>query len=202
MPSAHTAVLVVEDDAIVRSWVREALRAGTYRIAGEASTAAEAEELIRRRHYDVLLVDQFLPDKLGTELVRAVRRSGDERPAVLMTARPHPGLNETAREAGAQASLVKSSNIDRFVEVLDSVLDGRGIFDAGHPRRPEGEAPLAPRECEVLALVAAGRTNRQVAADLGISGETVKTLLERAYTKLGVHRRAEAVLEARRRGVV
>ncbi len=54
----------------------------------------------------------------------------------------------------------------------------------------------------MIRLVAEGKTNRQVAADLGIGEETVKTLLERAYTKLGANRRADAVLEARRRGVV
>jgi DNA-binding NarL/FixJ family response regulator len=203
MPSAENiAVLVVEDDSIVRSWVRLSLRGTELRVAGEAGSAQEAEELVGRRHCDVLLVDQHLPDRLGTELVRRLRRTGVELPVVLMTASAEEGLNETAREAGVQASVVKSSDPERLIEVIRSVLAGEGVFDVAHPRRPKGQATLAPREQETLALIAAGRTNREAAAQLGISDETVKTLLERAYAKLGVRRRAEAVLEARRRGLV
>lgn len=203
MPSAENiAVLVVEDDSIVRSWVRLSLRDSELRVAGEAVSAQEAEDLVGRRHCDVLLVDQHLPDRLGTELVRRLRRTGVEQPVVLMTASAEQGLNEAAREAGAQASVVKSSDPERLIGVIRGALAGEGVFDAAHPRRPEGQATLAPREQEALALIAAGRTNREAAAQLGISGETVKTLLERAYVKLGVRRRAEAVLEARRRGLV
>lgn len=193
---------MIEDDAIVRSWVRAALRGSSYRIAGEAGTAAEALELVANRHADLLLVDQHLPDQLGTEFVRDLRRCGNMVPVVLMTANAERGLNELAREAGADASVVKSSDAAHLVEALDAVSSGTDLFDAAHPRRPETEAPLAPREREVIGLAALGLTNREIAARLGISGETVKTLLERAYAKLGAHRRAEAVLEARRRGIV
>lgn len=203
MPSAENiAVLVVEDDSIVRSWVRLSLRGSEVRVAGEASTAREAEELVGRRRCDVLLVDQHLPDRLGTELVRRLRRKGVEQPVVLMTASAERGLNEVAQEAGAQASVVKSSDPERLLDVIRSALAGVGVFDAAHPRRPKGQVSLTPREQEALALIARGSTNREAAAQLGISGETVKTLLERAYAKLGVRRRTEAVLEARRRGLV
>jgi DNA-binding NarL/FixJ family response regulator len=202
MSPNYTAVIVIEDDAIVRSWVREALRDSAFRIAGEAGSAAEADELIERRQADLLLLDQHLPDKLGTEFVRDLRRRGDRIPVVLMTASAEQGLNELAREAGAQASVVKSSDPERLVELLDAVSSGGSVFDTSHPRRPETEAPLAPREREVIALAAQGLTNKEVAARLGISGETVKTLLERAYTKLGARRRADAVMEAQRRGIV
>lgn len=203
MPSAENiAVLVVEDDSIVRSWVRLCVRDTELRVAGEARSAQEAEELVGRRHCDVLLVDQHLPDRLGTELVRSLRRQGVDLPVVLMTASAEQGLNEAAREAGAQASVIKSSDPERLLAVIRDALAGGGVFDAAHPRRPEGQATLAPREQQVIVLVAAGKTNREAAAQLGISDETVKTLLERAYKKLGVRRRAEAVLEARRRGLV
>jgi DNA-binding NarL/FixJ family response regulator len=200
--SPSVSVIVIEDDAIVRSWVREALRESAYRIAGEAETAIEAAELVGRRHADLLLVDQHLPDQLGTEFVRDLRRRGDGIPVVLMTASAEQGLNEVAREAGAQASVVKSSEVERLIEVLDAVSSGGVLFDAAHPRRPDDEAPLAPREREAIGLAAQGLTNKEIAIGLGISAETVKTLLERAFVKLGAHRRAEAVLEARRRGIV
>ena len=203
MPSADTiGVLVVEDDSIVRSWVRLSLRDSDLRVAGEARSAGEAEELVGRRHCDVLLIDQHLPDRLGTQLVRRLRTRGVELPVVLMTASAEQGLNETAREVGVQASVVKTADPDRLMNVIRSALAGESIFDAAHPRRPDGQSSLAPREQQALALVARGKTNREAARALGISDETVKTLLERAYGKLGVRRRAEAVLEARRRGLV
>ena len=202
-PEQEISVLVVDDDAIVRDWVRQALTGTEFRIAGEAGTSAEALELLRRRRADVLLTDHWLPDdQLGTELVRVFRREGVKLPVVLMTAHPERGLNESAREVGIQASIVKSSDPSGLVSALRSVIEGRGFFDPQHPKRKEGEAPLAPRERDVIKLVAEGMTNRQVAANLGIGEETVKTLLERAYTKLGANRRADAVLEARRRGFV
>ncbi len=193
---------MVEDDAIVRDWVRLALEGSEFRVAGEAGAASEALALIERRRVDLVLVDQNLPDQLGTDVVRAMRRGGTQAPAVLMTASVQRGLNETAREAGVQASVVKSSDPERLLVALRSALQGDELFDAAHPKRRQGEAPLAPRERDVIRLVAEGNTNKQIAAALGIGDETVKTLLERTYAKLGVKRRAEAVLEAKRRGIV
>lgn len=196
------AILVVEDDSIVRAWLRTAFQDTEFRVAGEASTPTEALEMARRRHADILLVDHKLDDELGTDLVRELRREGQMMPAVLMTADPMRGLNETAREAGIQGSIVKTGDPEQLLSVLRAVVAGRGYFDPLHPRRREGEAALAPRERDVIRLVAEGKTNREAADALGIGEESVKTMLERAYTKLGAHRRAEAVLEARRRGIV
>jgi DNA-binding NarL/FixJ family response regulator len=195
-------VLLVEDDAIVRDWVRAALEGTEFTLAGETGAAAEALALAGRRRIDLLLVDQHLPDQLGTEVVREFRRTGASVPAVLMTASSQAGLNETAREAGVQASVLKSSDRNRFLDVLRSAVRGEELFDTGHPRRAKGQAPLAPRERQTIRLVALGKTNREIARELGIGEETVKTLLERSYMKLGVKRRAEAVLEARRRGIL
>jgi DNA-binding NarL/FixJ family response regulator len=196
------AVLVVEDDSIVRDWLRLAFRQSEFRIAGEAATPAEAREMAKRRHADVMLIDQRLDTELGTDLVRVLRKEGNSAPAVLMTADPLRGLNETAREAGIQGSIVKTADRGQLLAVLRSVLAGDGYFDPAHPKRKEGEAALAPRERDVIRLVAEGKTNKETAVVLGIGEESVKTMLERAYIKLGAHRRAEAVLEARRRGIV
>jgi DNA-binding NarL/FixJ family response regulator len=196
------AVLVVEDDSIVRDWLRTAFRGTEFRVAGEAATSAEALEMAARRHADLLLVDHRLDTELGTDLVRSLRKEGNAAPAVLMTADPLRGLNETAREAGIQGSIVKTADREQLLAVLRSVLEGRGYYDPAHPKRRDGEAALAPRERDVIRLVAAGKTNKEAARELGIGEESVKTMLERAYTKLGAHRRAEAVLEARRRGIV
>jgi len=204
MSAARTpfAVLVIEDDPIVRDWLRKAFLGSEFRIAGEAASVADAREVAARRHVDLLLVDQRLDTELGTDLVRALRQDGNEAPAVLMTADPLRGLNETARESGIQASIVKTADHEHLLGVLRSVVGGNGYYDPAHPRRRDGEAALAPRERDVMRLVGRGMTNREVAGELGIGEESVKTMLERAYVKLGAHRRAEAVLEARRRGIL
>src|SRR5713101_2456981 len=96
------SVLVIEDDAMVSGWVRLALEDSRMRIAGVATSSAEALELAMRRRIDVLLVDYRLPDGRGTELVRDLRRRGIAVPAVFMTAKTERRCNEAAREAGAQ----------------------------------------------------------------------------------------------------
>lgn len=198
----EVAVLLVEDDAIVRAWVRLALAESEFRIAGEASTAEEALELAGRRAPALLLVDHNLPDGTGTELVRTLRERGSLVPAVLMTAGATGGLNEAAREAGVQGTVVKSGRGDELLRALRTVLEGRSTFDPRHPKRTPAQSPLTPRERDVLRLVAAGGTNAEVAAQLGLGDETVKTLLGRIFLKLGVRRRAEAVAVAHRAGLL
>jgi DNA-binding NarL/FixJ family response regulator len=198
----ETRLLLVEDDSMVRGWVRLALEGTEFRLVGEASSAAEALELADRRRPDVLLCDFRLPDGKGTEIVRELRRRGDDAPAVLMTANLEPGLNEAAREAGAQATVLKSGRIDELLTALRSAVEGDDAFDSRHPRRAPGRAALSPREREVVRLVAAGETNKEIAAKLEIGDETVKTLLARTFAKLGVRRRAEAVSAAHELGLL
>ena len=202
MSEAGVSVLLVEDDSMVRGWVRLALKESEFWLAGEASTAAEALELVRRRRPDLLLVDHRLPDGVGTEYVRDLRRQGIDIPAVVMTANAERGFNETARDAGAQGSVLKSGKVDELLGALHAALAGEPAFDPRHPRRLPGRAALSPREREVLRLVAEGATNREIAAALGVGDETVKTLLARTFVKLGVRRRAEAVSAAYSRGLL
>src|SRR5919197_754343 len=194
------SVLLVEDDAMVRSWVRLSLRASEFRVTAEASSAVEALELLNAVEPDFLLVDYHLPDHRGTELVRELRRRGGAAHAVLMTANHERGFNELARDAGAQGSVLKTGSPIELLEALRTVLAGRDAFDPRHPRRDPGRAALSPREREVLALVADGATNAEIAKELGIGVETVKTLLGRTFSKLGVQRRAQAVAAAHERG--
>lgn len=196
MSDAELSLLLVEDDAMVSGWVRMALDDSNIRIAGVAAAAAEAFALAERRHVDLLLVDYRLPDGRGTELVRDLRRRGISAPAVLMTANEEIGFNEAAREAGAQGTVLKTGSADELIQALRRVHLGQPAFDPRHPQRLAGRAALSPREREVLRLVASGSTNRQIAEQLGVGGETVKTLLARTFAKLGVRRRAEAVSAA------
>jgi DNA-binding NarL/FixJ family response regulator len=196
------SVMLVEDDSMVRGWVRLALEGTEFRIAGEASNAEEAFDLFERRQPDVLLVDHNLAGAVGTEFIRELRQRGTRTPAILMTANPQRGFNEAARDAGAQGSVLKTGKIDELLTALRTVLNGELAFDPRHPVRAPGRAALSRREREVLRLVAAGSTNREIAANLGVSDETVKTLLSRTFAKLGVRKRAEAVSAAHKLGLL
>jgi DNA-binding NarL/FixJ family response regulator len=119
-----------------------------------------------------------------------------------MTANLEEGFNETAREAGAQATVLKSGRVDELLAALRAAIEGDDAFDSRHPRRAPGRAALSPREREILRLVAGGATNREIASKLEVGDETVKTLLARTFAKLGVRRRAEAVSAAYSRGLL
>jgi DNA-binding NarL/FixJ family response regulator len=202
LSTVEHAILVIEDDSMVRGWVRLALEDSEFRVAGEASGAEDALSLARSRRPDVLLVDYRLVGATGTEVVRSLRLQGVKAPAILMTASPQRGLNEEAREAGAQGSVLKTGRLDELLATLRAVAGGQPSFDPRHPRRAAGRGALSPREREVLALVARGATNREIAAELEVHDETVKTLLSRTFAKLGVRRRAEAVSAAHDKGLL
>jgi DNA-binding NarL/FixJ family response regulator len=195
-------VLVIDDDAMARSWIQLALEGSEFAVTGAASSAGETLDLIERRRPQLLLVDYRLPDTVGTELLRDLRQQGIATPAVLMTANLERGFNEAASEAGAQGSVLKSGRSEDLLHALRSVVAGRESFDARHPKRDPARGALSPRERDVLRRVAAGATNREIAAELGVGDETVKTLMARIFSKLGVRKRAEAVAEAHNLGLL
>jgi DNA-binding NarL/FixJ family response regulator len=98
--------------------------------------------------------------------------------------------------------VLKSGSVTELLDALRAVAEGGRVVDARHPARSADRAALSPREREVLVLVAQGLTNRQIAERLDIGPETVKTLVGRAFAKLGVRRRAEAVAAAHDRGLL
>lgn len=195
-------VLVVDDDAIVRQWISLALSGSEFVVGAEASSGDEVEALIERRRPDVLLVDYRLDRSTGTELIRRLRLNGIDTPALLMTANEERGLNETTREVAGQGTVLKTGSGDELLLALRRLAAGKTSFDLRHPQRDTDVASLSPRERQVLRLVASGATNAQAAEQLGIGSESVKTLVARAFAKLGTSRRAEAVSQAHRLGLL
>lgn len=202
VPAAEIAVTVVEDDAIVRDWVRLAFSDSEFRLAGQATSAIEAVTVVGRRRPDLLLVDYRLADGSGADLVRELRAGGDSTPILLMTAKPTEGFNELAREAGAQGSVLKTGSRDELLTALRAALNHEAAFDSRHPKRSQDRPPLSARERQVLRLIARGATNWEIAHELEIGAETVKTICARAYAKLGARRRAEAIAAAQERGLL
>ncbi len=169
---------VVDDDPIVRAWVRETFEGTEFQVDGEADTADEAEILCRERQPDVILINQRLGQAIGTDLLRALRQEGPLPPALITSANTIQGLNEAAREGGARGTLHVSAQPEKLLAALREILAGRESFDHDHPRRAAGQRNLSPRERDVLKRVATGQTNREIAATLGVGIETVNTLLD------------------------
>ena len=198
----HAAVFLVDDDAMARGWLRLSLRDTEFPVVREAATATAALALIGDQDPGLLLVDHRLPDSSGVDLIRELRSRGVTAPVLLLATNPEPGLNEAARAAGAQGTLLKTGSPTELLEALRAVELGGSSFDSRHPQRFAISGRLSPREREVLALVAEGATNGEIASVLGIGIETVKTLLRRTFAKLGVQRRVQAVWAARELGIV
>jgi NarL family two-component system response regulator LiaR len=167
------------------------------RVAGEAEDVEDVARLTGELEPHVVLVEAT-----GVALVSELRGHGVSVPVVLLSPIPQRGLNEKAREAGAQGTVLATGSVDRLVAALRAVRRGELSFDAAHPRRPAGQSALSRRERDVLRLVGRGATNREIADELEIGDQTVKTLLARSCAKLGVSRRGDAVAAARGLGLL
>lgn len=179
--------MLVGGSQLERDWIRAALRGSEFGLFDDDA--------------DILLID--VPDGASSASVTGrVRASGVEGAVVLMTADRRRGLNEQAAADGAQGTLLKTGSAAELLGTLRAVAQGVPSFDSRHPARSAEQGDLSPRERDVLVLVAQGATNREIAAALDISPETVKTLLTRTFAKLGVHRREQAVAAAHGLGLL
>jgi two-component system response regulator DesR len=192
-------VLVVDDHDVVhwgfrlllteQPWVERCLA---------ARTGAEALELTRTMRPHVALVDLFLAGEVGAELCRAIREASPETRVLLISGagRMAPAA---ARAAGASGFISKDSTAKDVVAAVRTVARGKTIFE------PTAEQPaplLTEREREVLDLIAAGSTNREIAEQLYLSPHTVKEHTSVLYRKLNARNRAEAVQRAQRIGLL
>lgn len=206
--------LVVEDIPATRAWLAEALGDAFAGIAVDSAGAVgEATALVARGAYEVALVDLDLPDGSGLEVIAALRRHQPQAAAVVTTIFDDDAHVFPAMLAGAQGYLLKEQPREQFIAGLQGILRGAPPLSPAIARRmiehfnrlgPSGGAvhALTARETEVLRLVAKGYTQQEIAAHLGLSRHTVVDHVKSLYRKLDVSSRAEATLEAARRGLV
>ena len=197
-------VLVVDDHPVVTDGVRLLLRSDpTITIAGSAHSGQEALRVVAQLEPDVVLLDLRLPDMLGTEMITALRAGAPEAKIVLFTAYADHAALPAALEAGVDGCLLKDSSITDLATALHRVASGLIVIDPrlrnSAPSRMQESlyrAGLTRREYQVLRRVAVGRTNPEIAEDLGITRNTVKTYLQSAMGKLGARNRVEAIARA------
>jgi two-component system response regulator DevR len=204
--SGSISIIVVDDHPVVRHGLRAVTEIDPHiQIIGEAANAAEARQLVTTLQPQVVLLDVRLPDGSGLDLCREFKSLTPAIRALVLTSFADAQLLLDALAAGADGYLLKESDAHRIVNAIHTVCRGGTVFDPGSARRlveaarrdPQPEArlhELTPGERRVLAGVASGQTDKEVAAQLGLQAKTVRNHLDRIFQKLGVHTRTQAAL--------
>ena len=197
----ETFVLVIDDDAVVRAIVVRFLRDRGMRVA-EAATAAAGLAAIATAPPDLVLLDVGLPGASGIEVLRELRSRGSEMPVILLTAAAHEIDRVAGFEVGADDYVTKPFSIRELHARVQAVLRRSRPHD--ERRTPSAAAPddeldirsLTTQERKILALLAEGKSNRQIAQALYLAEKTVRNYVSSLLAKLGMSCRTEAAVHA------
>ena len=215
----QTHVVLADDDVLLREGIASLLENSSFQVVGQAGTAAELIELVRERHPDLAVVDIRMPPDHATEGLEAARVIRAELPQTgILVLSAHAEV-EHAMELLASGQgigyLLKSrvTDVDEFIDALGRIARGGSVVDPGLVQelvaarhRDDPLDALSPREREVLALMAEGRSNAGIGRQLWVTEGTVEKHVRSILMKLQVpetdddHRRVHAVitfLEAR-----
>ncbi len=199
LPKRDLEIFLVEDHLAVRKGLELLLRDAGMRIAGVAAGVSEARVLLARRRFDVGLVDLGLPDGSGVDVVRAALERDSDAAIVLYTGETDAERLREASASGARGFVLKGSPPASLFEALRRVAAGGTYVDVGlaalvADRAAAGRvSELTRRERQILELLAEGLTGEQVADELFVSAETVRTHIRNAISKLGARTRVQAV---------
>jgi DNA-binding NarL/FixJ family response regulator len=174
-------------------------------VVGSASTGREGLEQYRQHQPDITLMDLRMPEMGGVEAIRTIRAEFPSAKIIVLSTYQGDEDIYRALEAGAVTYLLKDTLAEKMVGIIREVAGGgRPILPEVAQRMTERmfRAALTNREIEVLQLVARGMRNKEIAAELKISEETVQGHVKNILAKLSVHDRTEAVAVAIRRGIV
>lgn len=221
-PAAETStikVLLADDHPLIIAGVRRTIEhLDDMEVVGEANSGPALMQLVERRGPDIVLMDLRMPGCDGVEATRILRESVPDTKVIVLTTYADDRSVLSALRAGARGYLTKDSGAPEIHDALRQVLDNDAAIDpavqqhvvnalaTGAPLDGR-ELPSAPpagltrRESEVLTLIAAGRSNSEIAAELVISEGTVKSHINHLLAKLGARDRAQAVVFAYQHGL-
>jgi two-component system nitrate/nitrite response regulator NarL len=208
----QVTVLIVDDHPLIRhgltalleleDWVAEVLA---------ASTAKEALELTVTRSPGLAVVDLGLPDVTGTELITRLRRARPDCGLLVLTMTSEESAVRACLLAGANGYVLKGSAPEVVLRAAQTVADGGlvlgpevrtgTLIDADAPRLPEPLSRLTDRDLDLLAHLAEGSSNREIARALGVSEKTIRNRMSGVFLTLGVADRVQAALIARDHGL-
>jgi len=209
-------LLLVDDHAVVRVGLRLMLQSeADIEILGEAGSAAEAVQAVERLSPDVILMDIGLPDRSGIDVTHEIKQHFPDVAVVALTIHEDQEYFFKMLEAGASGYVPKRAAPDELLTAIRSAAVGevylypslakllvRDFLGQPHPQPASPEDELTGREQEVLAYLAEGAPNAEIAAALVISPKTVERHRENIMRKLNLHSRAELVRYAIRKGII
>ncbi len=204
--AAPWTVLVVDDHEVVREGLITLLeRNRSFRVVGQAGTAAEAVAVARDRGPDLVVMDVRLPDGSGIEATREIRDARPETKVVMLTSYPDEEAVFASLVAGASGYLLKQVRGRDLLEALAAVGRGKSLLDPTVTRTvldrvrqiaagvyPDELTELTRQEQKILLLIADGMTNKEIAAEVHLSEKTVKNYVSSILDKLKLQRRAQA----------
>jgi DNA-binding NarL/FixJ family response regulator len=212
-----TRALVVDDQQLVRAGLRKILAEGGVEVVGECEDGAAALLAVAEHRPDVVLMDMRMRGMGGAEATRRIRELPDGPPVLVLTTYDDDETLEAGLAAGAAGFLLKDAPGEEIIRATKVVAGGGAWLDpavagrvmsayraggAGRRLAQAGLEELTPREMEVLRLIARGLTNDEICGALFISEATVKTHVNRVFSKLGLRDRAHVIVFAHQRGLV
>ncbi len=204
--SVQIRILAVDDHALVRQGI--AVLVGTQpdmTMVAEASNGREAIQQFRTYHPDITLMDLQMPEMNGLDAIIAIRGEFPNAKIVVLTTYKGDVQILRALKAGAQGYLLKNTFHKELVETIRAVHAGRralspeASYEIAEHSTDEG---LTPAEISVLRLIAAGNANKQIADQLSITEETVKSRVKNILSKLGANDRTHAAMIGVKRGII
>lgn len=205
-------ILLVDDHPLFHEGVASAFArlAPDLKIVG-AESSAEGLELLRTQPIELALVDLVLPHSDGLSAIAQYAAEAPHVPRVLISGREEPELVRKARDAGASGFIRKSLALVDLLAALRQILDGNAYFELESSSRRFEQRPavdntpsaeLTLRQLEVLKLLGAGWSNKEISAELCIAERTVRAHLTELFRALGASSRTQAVLAAQRLGLL
>ena len=207
MPAKLT-VLLVDDHALVRLGFRRILEDDAdLEVVGEATTGEEAVTLAKKHRPTVIVMDCALPGMSGLDATRKIIEANPNAAILMLSMHSEDTLVRQALEAGARGYILKTAMDLDLANAIKRVAKGEKVLDPQVARptpslKGEREGSLTPRELEVLQRIVAGKSNREIAAELNLSANTVSVHRANIMDALGIHKTAELVVYAIRNGLV
>ncbi|WP_373522535.1 response regulator [Aquiflexum sp.] len=199
-------ILIFEDNTNLREGLCQLLMLrDEFEIVGNFGDAKQAREIVINCRPDVVLMDIDMPGINGVEAVKQIREYDLTTQIIMLTVFDDNSHVFDALMAGANGYLLKRNVSDRLVLAIQEVLEGgapmspsiaRLVIDQLHVQKPANKYMLSEREKEILRSLSKGNSFKLIAAELGISFETVRTHIKRIYDKLHVHSQGEAISKA------